>query len=73
MKVELNDFDMEQVIGGLHISRFSETDGVVHYNGTDYPFSDYNALVSTVQTCVNNGQTDDADFMAALFAAGVIS
>lgn len=73
MKVELNDFDLEKVIGGLQISRYNDTDGVVHYNGKDYPFTDYSLLVSTVQTCVNNGQTDDADFMDALFAAGVIS
>lgn len=73
MKFELNDFDMEQVIGGLQITRSSQTEGIVYYNGNEYPFTDYNLLLSTVQTCVNSGQYDDPTLMDALFAAGVIS
>ena len=73
MKVELNDLDMEQVIGGLQISRSSETEGIVYYNGNQYPFTNYSALLSTVQSCVNSGQYDDPTLMDALFAAGVIS
>ena len=72
MRQEVNEFDLEKVVGGIKISRYNSSSGVVHYNGKDYPFSDYNKLVSVTQGCVNSGSYSDEDLFNAYKAAGVI-
>lgn len=72
MKMELNEMDLEQVIGGLSFSRTSPTTGWITYNGQKYPFTDYNACLATAQQCVNSGITSDEGIFNALKAAGLI-
>ena len=72
MKSELNDFQLDNVFGGLNFSRSSENEGVITYNGVKYPFHDYAGVVSVVSNLVNQGITSDDEFMKALKAAGLI-
>ena len=72
MRQEINEFDLEQVVGGIKISRQSQTSGKVYYNGQEYPFTDYAKLLKIAQDCVASGTYDDATLFAAFQAAGVI-
>lgn len=72
MRREIEEFDLEKVMGGIDISRHSETSGVLYYNGLEYPFIDYSGLVSVVQQCVNSGTYDDDTLFNALRNAGII-
>ncbi len=72
MRQEINEFDLDKIVGGIQISRQSETSGKVYYNGQEYPFTNYAALVAIAQQCVASGTYDDATLFKAFQAAGVI-
>lgn len=72
MRQEVEEFDISKVVGGIDISRYSETSGVVYYNGQEYPFTDYAGLVSVAQQCVSSGTYDDDTLFAAFKDAGII-
>ena len=72
MRQEINDFDLEQVVGGIKISRSSQTSGKVYYNGQEYPFTNYAKLLEIAQQCVASGTYDDDTLYKAFKAAGVI-
>ncbi len=72
MRQEINDFDLEKVVGGIQISRQSPTSGKVYYNGQEYPFTNYARLVEVAQQCVASGTYDDDTLFNAFKAAGII-
>lgn len=72
MRTELNEFDLEKVLGGIKISRQTQTSGKVYYNGLEYPFTDYAGIVKVAQQCVASGTYDDDTLFAAFKAAGLI-
>ena len=72
MRQEINEFDLEKVVGGIQISRNTPTSGKVYYNGQEYPFTDYAKLIEVAQQCVASGTYDDDTLFAAFQAAGVI-
>ena len=72
MRKAINEFDLEKVVGGIKISRSSETSGKVYYNGREYPFSNYSKLLEVAQQCVNSGVYDDDTLFNAFKAAGII-
>ena len=73
MRKAINEFDLEKIVGGIQFSRYSETSGVVYYNGQEYPFDDYDKLVEVAQQCVDAGAYDDDSLFNAFKAAGVIN
>ena len=72
MKAELNEFDLEKVLGGIQFSRDSENSGKVYYNGQEYPFTNYEKLVEVAQQCVASGTYDDETRFNAFKDAGGI-
>lgn len=72
MRREVAEFDLEKIIGGIKISRQTETSGKVYYNGQEYPFDDYDGIVAVAQECVNSGNYSDDDLFNAFKAAGLI-
>ena len=72
MRQEINEFDLEKIVGGIKISRSSSTSGKVYYNGQEYPFTNYSKLREIAQQCVASGTYDDATLFKAFKAAGVI-
>ena len=72
MRQEINEFNLEQVVGGIQISRDTPTSGKVYYNGQEYPFTDYSKLIEVAQQCVASGTYDDDTLFQAFKAAGVI-
>ena len=72
MKAEINEFDLESVIGGIKISRQTPTSGKVYYNGQEYPFTDYNGIIAVAQQCVKSGHYTDEDLFNAFREAGLI-
>ena len=72
MRQEINEFDLDKIVGGIQFSRDSETTGKVYYNGQEYPFTNYSGLVEVAQQCVTSGTYDDDTLFNAFKAAGVI-
>ena len=72
MRKELNDFEIDQVFGGISFSRTSETSGWVTYNGQNYPFTNYSGLLSVAQRLFNSGNPTDEELFNAFRAAGLI-
>ena len=72
MRTAVNEFDLDKIVGGIQISRYDATSGVVHYNGQEYSFTDYNKLLQVAQQCVDSGSYDDDTLFNAFKAAGVI-
>ena len=72
MRAEINEFDLENVVGGIQISRQTPTSGKVFYNGQEYPFTDYSGIVAAAQQCVKSGHYTDEDLFNAFKAAGLI-
>lgn len=69
---KLSDDELDGVAGGISFSRYTETSGVLHYNGQDYPFSDYAGMLAVAQSCASSGQTSDDELFNAFRAAGLI-
>ena len=72
MRQEINDFDLEKVVGGIQISRNTPTSGKVYYNGQEYSFTDYSKLIEVAQQCVASGTYDDDTLYNAFKDNGVI-
>ena len=72
MRAAINEFDLSKIVGGIDITRNSETSGKVYYNGQEYPFTDYDKLIEVAKQCVASGTYDDDTLFNAVKAAGVI-
>ena len=72
MRQAIKEFDLNKIVGGIDITRNSETSGKVYYNGQEYPFTDYDKLIEVAQQCVASGTYDDDTLFNAFKAAGVI-
>ena len=72
MRTVIDEFDLDKIVGGIQISRQSQTSGKVYYNGQEYPFTNYAGIVSVAQQCVASGTYDDDTLFAAFRAAGLI-
>ena len=72
MRQEINEFDIEKVVGGIKITRHTTTSGIVYYNGREYPFNNYSKLLQVAQQCVDSGTYDDDTLFKAFKDAHVI-